>query len=317
MRVQQGIDNRTRLARRYSWIGAALGLGAPVGFGLLRRLLSRTRQPARLGPADQSLPYAYMTATTPAAFWLFGRAIERHEDRLRTSHAQIEQLREEFAAVVAHDLRNPIQAMLFQFDVLLRESREGEVRVPVSTLERLKRGGEHLAQMVNDLLDASRVEVSRLALAPQAVALPEAVTALIERIRPTLGAHPIETEIERDPLPVKADPGRLDQILTNLIENAAKYSEERAPISVHVRQSAGGAEVSVRDRGHGIAPEELRRLFDRFYQSKRAREKKTGLGLGLYITKGLVEAHHGRIEVQSEVGRGSTFTVWLPGVEPS
>jgi signal transduction histidine kinase len=295
-------------------------LGAPVGFLALKYVLRRRRprEAWRVKPLPyESLALEYMGIATPIAFGLFGTMLGRREEKLRAATEHIERLREEFAAVVAHDLRTPIQAILLQLDVVLRDAQGGMVTVPVSTLRRLHRSGERLGQMVNDLLDATRIEAARLRLAPQTTSLEEAVTALVERIRPTLGTHPIETRIEGKPPSAKADPTRLDQILTNLIENAAKYSEEGAPIIVGVRASADGAEVSVEDRGPGIAPEEIGRLFDRFYQSKRAREKKSGLGLGLYITKGLVEAHGGRIVTRSELGKGSTFSVWLPSAEPT
>lgn len=134
----------------------------------------------------------------------------------------------------------------------------------------------------------------------------------MDRIGPTLGPHRVDIRVEASPPPVHVDPTRLDQILTNLVENAAKYSGEGMPISIRIRREDAGVGLAVEDRGPGIPPEELPKLFDRFYQAKRARERKSGLGLGLYITKGLVEAHGGRIRVESEVGRGSVFSVWLP-----
>lgn len=305
-------DGRVRLATRYAWIGAVLGVGAPLGFAALRRLLSRGPRTVPHPLDDRRLPYLYMGAATPIVFGLFGHLLGRHADQAQAAHEDVERLREEFAAVVAHDLRNPIQAILLQLQLLLRKAPEGPVMVTAPALQRLQRSGQRLARMVDDLLDATRIEASRLSLRRETVSLPDAVTALVERIRPTLGAHPIEITVDGEPPPVTADPTRLDQILTNLVENAAKYSPDTAKISIHVRAAAGGAEVSVQDLGPGIGPEELDRLFDRFYQSKRAREKKTGLGLGLYITKGLVEGHGGRLDVRSELGKGSTFAVWLP-----
>ncbi len=305
-------------------VGVLLGLGAPLGFvalqglllrheagwrSLIRALVSRSR--LRVFVAND-LALAYMLISTPLVFGFFGRALGRHEEKVRASAEYIAGLREEFAAVVAHDLRTPIQAMQLQLELLLRDARDGEARVPVSVLHRLERGGKLLGQMVADLLDATCIEAACLSLHPQRVHLPDVVTALVERIRPTLGTHPVEVRTEGTPPPVRADPARLDQILTNLLENAAKYSGEEAPISVLVRPQGAGAAVSVKDRGPGIAPQELPLLFDRFYQAKLAREKKTGLGLGLYITKGLVEAHGGRVDVQTELGAGSTFSVWLP-----
>ena len=110
-----------------------------------------------------------------------------------------------------------------------------------------------------------------------------------------------------------ADPLRLDQIFMNLIDNAAKYSKPGAPIRIVVEPVEEGARVTVIDHGVGIAEDAIPKLFDRFFQVQRAREqKRTGVGLGLYITKGLVDAHGGRITVESEPGRGSRFCVWLP-----
>jgi signal transduction histidine kinase len=166
--------------------------------------------------------------------------------------------------------------------------------------------------MINDLLDATRIEAARLSLNPQVVSVPDAVKVLVDRIRPTLGLHDLTIHVEGEPAVVNADPMRLDQILTNLLDNAAKYSADGTPISIRIRPEDSGVTVTVEDRGPGIPANELPKLFDRFYQAKRAREKKSGLGLGLYITKGLVEAHGGRTHVTSQPGRGSTFRVWLP-----
>ena len=171
--------------------------------------------------------------------------------------------------------------------------------------------------MTNDLLDASRVESGRLTLDRKALDVPEATRALIDRLQPTFGSHPVTVEVP-DRIPLQAlDPLRFDQILGNLLENAAKFSPEEFAIEVRIAARDGGVIVSVEDHGIGIAPDEVPRLFDRFYQSKRAREHKTGLGLGLYITKGLVEAHGGRLWLESEPNRGSIFHVWFPAATTS
>jgi signal transduction histidine kinase len=113
---------------------------------------------------------------------------------------------------------------------------------------------------------------------------------------------------------VLADPRRVDQIVTNLVENASKYASEGTPIRITVAAADGGVALSVHDEGPGIASEELPRLFDRYFQTRRARAKRRGLGLGLFIAKGLVEAHGGTITVESVPGEGSTFRIWLPAV---
>lgn len=305
--------SRRRASRTYLALGALLGLGAPAGLLVLERTLLGRHPRVR---AVIGLASGYLAVATPLVFGLFGMLLGEREEKVRASAEQVERLREEFAAVVAHDLRTPTQAILLQVGSLLRQARDGQVMVPVATLERMQRSGELLAHMVRDLLDTERIETERLSLSLRTVSLPDAVTALVDRIRPTLGAHPVRVSVDPGAAPVRADPVRLDQILTNLLENAAKYSDEGQPIEVRVGPAGSGALVSVTDHGPGIPPDEQRRLFDRYYQARRAREKKTGLGLGLYIAKGLVDAHGGRIEVRSQPGRGSTFSVWLPAAQP-
>ena len=233
------------------------------------------------------------------------------------AHKEMHRVRDELAAVIAHDLRSPVSTMLLQVeDYLGRAGQDEHVSVPVAVLERMRRTGYRISQMTNDLLDVSRIELGRLSLDRRPVELPRAVEALLAQMALNLGGHPVSVEIRGDVPPILADLGRLDQILMNLVENAVKYSGPAAPIQIIVEATAAGAVVTVADRGLGITADELTRLFDRFYQAPRAREKKSGLGLGLYIAKGLVEAQGGRIWVDSDVGQGSRFHVWLPAAEP-
>jgi len=232
-----------------------------------------------------------------------------------TVFKELERLRDEFASIVAHDLRNPISSILMNSELLLRQA-DGQdadaIEVRTAALERIRRAAARLGDMVKDLLDASRIDVDRLTLDRKPLPSRTTVEAIVDEVRPTLGQHPVKVATEGEPAPILADPVRFDQILTNLLENAAKYSPRDAPIDVKVAASADGVEVSVKDEGMGIAPDEVPRLFDRFYQAKRAREMRAGLGLGLYIVHGLVAAHGGRIWVDSEPAHGSTFHVWLP-----
>jgi signal transduction histidine kinase len=232
------------------------------------------------------------------------------------AHAELHRLRGEFEAIIAHDLRGPVAAMLLQIEDLLRGATDGRVSAPVAALERVRRSARRVSQMAGDLLDASSLELKRLALDRSPVSLQEAVTSLVADIEPTLGDHPISVDVEGEPPAVSVDGARLDQILTNLLDNAAKYSSPESPIRVVIQPAPGGASVTVEDRGIGIAAEEIPRLFDSFYQASRARARRTGLGLGLYITKGLVEAHGGMISVESTPGLGSRFRVWFPETPP-
>jgi signal transduction histidine kinase len=304
-------------ARRNAILGAVLGLGAPIGLLAVRRMITGGgRGWLRRELRDHGLFYAYGLVGTCVAFMGFGYRLGQRERRLIAGHAEVNRLRDEFAAVIAHDLRTPIQALRLQSELLLHSAQPGgdTVAVPVRSVERVHRATQELAQMVDDLLDASRIESRRLAVHPQQISLAERASEVIEATKPTLGGHPV-TLVEDEPAaPVLFDSTRFSQVLANLLSNAAKYSDPGTPIEVHISGDHGGATLSVVDRGWGIASDDLPRLFDRFYQAQRARNQKSGLGLGLYIVRGLMEAQGGSIGVQSAPGRGSTFTLWFPCV---
>ncbi len=304
-------------AWHYALVGAALGLGAPLGLVAVQRLLRRSdRRGGRRESSGGRLTYGYLTASTCVAFAGFGWALGRRVDQLITSHEELNRLRDEFASVIAHDLRSPVNALHLQGQLLLEKAVGDEVSVPRRALERIDHATGDLSRMIDDLLDASRLEARRLVLQPELLELGELASEIVERQRPALGQHPIE--LRRRPAPAAlVDPHRFAQTLANLIDNAAKYSDEQEPILVAVEPDAGGVTVRVEDHGWGIGADELPRLFDRFYQAKRARAKKSGLGLGLYIVKGLVEAQGGRISVTSAPDRGSVFAVWFPSAAPA
>jgi signal transduction histidine kinase len=237
-------------------------------------------------------------------------------DRTAAEHAA--SARDERLAAVIHDLRTPIQNILLQ-SRMLREHGSAHERATVPTvptipraLERIERNAGRLAGLVNDLFEATRLDQNALTLRLEPIALAELVRALVDEIRASLRDHAVELRIE-GPVPlVCVDRLRFAQILTNLLDNAAKYSPEGAPIEVVLAPCEGGTTVGVRDRGVGIASADLPRLFDRFFQTKEARARGLGVGLGLFITKTLVDMQHGRLTVESEPGRGSTFRVFLP-----
>lgn len=256
--------------------------------------------------------YTYMSIATPIVFGAFGSALGWRHDRLRSAHAQIEQMHGELCAIAAHDLRTPITTLLLHFDLLRTSAKDGLAHVRVETLEQLAQTAQVLNRIVSDLLDATRIEAAKLRLDMVPTSLSDAVSALVERLSLAVGDHALELAVEGSPPSVMADPMRLDRIVTNLVENAAKYSPAGTPIRIDLRSERGGATLRVRDRGQGISAADIPHLFERYFQTARAREKKSGLGLGLYITKGLVEAHGGTIAVESEVNRGSTFSVWFP-----
>lgn len=229
---------------------------------------------------------------------------------------ELERARAEFGAVIAHDLRTPIQLIQLQVSALLGDVKNNQVRAPLAAVLRIQRAAAQLTQMTNDLLDATRTDLKHFSLERRSVAVDQLTSEIADQLRPAIVDHPIEVSAEVGLPRALLDPLRFHQIIVNLVDNAAKHSAQEAPISIHLAPSEGGVLVAVQDHGTGIPANELPMLFDRYYQASRSRAKKTGLGLGLYIVRGLVEAHGGRIWVESQVGEGTTFLLWLPA-EPT
>lgn len=291
--------------------GPLVGLAAAAG-ALATVALKSKRHPACRSLAQRvgAHPEAFLSAIAlvPTAIAFLGRFLgQRREQSLAAG-----QMEQDYAGMVAHDFRDPLAALLAQVGALRRRARGDEVSVRVSDLERLERLGWRLDRLVSDVVDAILVETGNVPLRRKAVELPSAIPNLLRRLGSTLADHPVSLKVEGQPAAAFADPARTEQVLINLLDNAAKFSPAGSPIEILVAPARGGTRVSVRDHGVGIAPEEFERLFERGYQARRARENKTGLGLGLYLTKGFVEAHGGSIEVESTPGRGSTFHVFLP-----
>jgi len=166
--------------------------------------------------------------------------------------------------------------------------------------------------MIQDLVDSVRSEAGELRLERQPVDLRSFLDELLKRQATALDTQRIRIEAADGLPPVSADPNRLERILVNLLSNALKYSPPGSPVTVSLQQQNGEIITSVADRGPGIAPEEIPRLFQRFYRAAAGRRQPEGIGLGLYITRMLVEAHGGRIWVQSTPGVGSVFSFSLP-----
>jgi len=224
----------------------------------------------------------------------------------------LERARAEFAAVVAHDLRTPLTVIQLQISALLRDVDGNQVRAPLPAVRRIQRSASELVQMTNDLLDATRTELGRFALERTEVEVDHLTEDIVEQLRLALEHHPIELLAEPGLPHVMLDRLRFEQLLTNLVDNAAKHSPEHTPISIHLARADDGIAIAVEDHGSGIPAAEIPMLFDRYYQTSRSRSKRSGLGLGLYIVKGIVDAHEGKIWVESQPGRGTTFHLWFP-----
>ena len=245
----------------------------------------------------------------------FNRTVEQME-QMTSERAEFDRLREEFISMVAHDLRTPLTAIVGWADVLRRSLHDRpELDLEQKAIQHLHSSARRLDVMVGDLLDASRIETRRLQVTKEPIDLGELVPEVVERLTEVTQGRPVQIAESGVGLTVRADPRRIEQILGNLLSNAAKYGQSGTEIIVRVWSQKEEVCCSVSNQGQGITPQELRHVFERYYRGGRPRGAG-GLGLGLYITRGLVEAHDGRIWVESEVGRTTTFTLCLPAAHP-
>jgi signal transduction histidine kinase len=228
-----------------------------------------------------------------------------------TKESEAERMRTALVSTVSHELRSPLTAIKGYTDTLL-DSGPWDTDTEREFLEIIRVSTEKLSLLVDNLLDAAKMEAGVLTLEREPIRVERIVEQVVAQRRRLAPHHPLTTEIDADLPMAEADPLRVEQVITNLVENAIKYSPDGGPVTVRVR---GGEmiTVSVSDHGVGITPEQAEHLFERFYRvdSSLARTTK-GVGLGLFICRSLVEAHGGRIWVESTPGQGSTFSFTLP-----
>ncbi|QXC61902.1 PAS domain-containing sensor histidine kinase [Aquihabitans sp. G128] len=219
-------------------------------------------------------------------------------------------------AAVGHELRSPLTSIRGYTSLLLnRWEKIGDADKQLM-LGQINHDAERVTRLINELLDISRLETGRLTLTPRWVSLPELAQSVVTSIRATSPDLEAEVAVGADVPEVPADSDKIEQVLTNLVENAVKYGSPKGlRIEAElVAGSPGAVAVTVRDAGEGIAPEDLPRVFDRWFQREHGRPN--GTGLGLWISRGLVEAHGGQLTVASPPGEGAAFTFTLPLASP-
>jgi signal transduction histidine kinase/CheY-like chemotaxis protein len=242
------------------------------------------------------------------------QALYLREQKARVEAENISQLKDEFLATLSHELRTPLNAMLGWSQLLLQGARdEAMLRRGLETIERNARAQ---SQLIEDMLDMSRLMAGKVRVEVRAVTPSEFVNAALETARPAAmgkGIH-LSAEVDYDAGPVLGDPARMQQVMTNLVSNAIKFTDGGGRVLVSVRREGGEVAIDVADSGAGIDPEFLPFVFDRFRQADSSSSRRHGgLGLGLSIARQLVELQGGTITVASPgVGRGATFTLHLP-----
>lgn len=241
------------------------------------------------------------------------KQVEQERARLFREAQEAVRVREDFLTIASHELKTPLTPLSLRLASLERRLERGEPVDPAS----LRHARQHLLRLtalINDLLDVSRIEAGGLALHPQPTRLDllaEHVIHVTEGLHD--GGHRILFHAPASPLQVMGDPYRLEQVIANLLENALKYSPDGGTIHVSLEPRGDTALLSVSDPGIGIPTDQQQHLFERYFRARNVSPRSYGgLGLGLYICHDIVSRHGGRIWVESEVGRGSTFYVALP-----
>jgi len=242
--------------------------------------------------------------------------IEEQNEQLALRNREVERankLKSQFLANMSHELRTPLNAII-GFSDLMSDGVTGPLSEKQQHfLKRIREGGKHLLQLINDILDLSKIEAGQVILKPEAFNLKGIVPEVVSVIRPLAMAKKIRLEeaYEAD-AKLNADRVRFKQILFNLLSNAVKFTPESGKIRVESSRSDGYISISVNDTGIGLAAEDQDLIFEEFRQVENGTKPSEGTGLGLAITKRLVEQHGGTISVSSELGKGSTFTVTFP-----
>lgn len=245
----------------------------------------------------------------------YGRLLHLHDI---THERVIDEMKTDFISLVSHELRTPLTSILGFSSYMLSGKLGAVTDTQHTALDSIHRQAKRLSAIISDFLDISRIESGKIEMNKEPVPVVQVAGRVVEDLRPqaTEKHVRVSTEVEESPLPVVAlgDEQRIAQVFTNLVGNALKFTEPDGRIDVRLSRQNGEVLCRVRDSGCGIPPDELGRVFDRFYQVEKVVTRKTGgTGLGLAIVKNIIEAHGGKIWIESEVGKGTTVSFTLPG----
>ena len=226
-------------------------------------------------------------------------------------------LRENFAAIVSHELKSPLGAIQQNLFVLAHELAEALSEDQMRKLERMKTRIDDLLKLIHTWLRGISVDIESIKESFEPVSIPTAITKAVESIDPHAVRKDIEivTTVPKSLAPVNGDEGTLTEALVNILGNAVKYSHVGSQVVLTAEEKDDRVVISVVDSGVGIAAEELPLIFDGFYRAKSGQAAEGGVGLGLAISRRIVEAHDGTLSVESELGKGSTFVFSLPALD--
>ena len=246
-------------------------------------------------------------------------AVAIHNVHLNAEAAKVDALREldrlktELLSTVSHELRTPLASIKGYSTTLLRSDVEWDQEEQTEFLGMIDEEADRLSSLINDLLEMSAIEAGVFQIRRRMTNVGKLAQKLVKRTRAHTQMHKLSCHVKPGVSETAIDVRRIEQVVSNLLENAIKYSQDGGRISVVVEDSGSTVLVSVADQGIGIPREEIGLIFDRFYRVQDSRSYETGgSGLGLAICRGIVEAHGGQIWVDSEAGKGSVFTFSIP-----
>ena len=225
---------------------------------------------------------------------------------------EAEELKSTFISIISHELRTPVALIKGYVGTLRREDAQWDREVVQQSLQVIEEEADRLASLIDDLLDASRLQAGALVLNLGEVELDQLVARLVRRFQTQSSKHNFEVHLPPDFPLIVADEDRLTQVISNLLSNAVKYSPEGGTVRISGQVRPEEVILCVQDEGPGIDPRDRPRIFDRFYRAAEAVKKTKGAGLGLYLAKAVVEAHGGRIWVDDRVERGTRICFALP-----
>jgi signal transduction histidine kinase len=304
-----GYELSTRFGHRTILVTPLYREGQPFGAILIRRQEVRPFSDREIGLLRTFGDQAAIALENVRLF----REIEDKSRQLEVANKH----KSEFLANMSHELRTPLNAIIGFSEVLL-EKIFGEINAKQQDyLSDIHSSGRHLLALINDILDLSKIEAGRMELEPSDFDVPTALQNAMTLVRERAQRHAIALSLDIDPVvgELRADERKFKQILVNLLSNAVKFTPDGGRVALRARPVECGLEVSVSDTGIGIAPEDQEKVFEEFRQvGGDYKTKQEGTGLGLALARRFVELHGGVISVQSELGKGATFTFTIPGV---
>jgi signal transduction histidine kinase len=297
----------------------ALGLGFVLSWSLIGPIQRIDDQFAAIASGDFS---GHVEVDNRDELGALSANVNRMNEELRRLYTELEeasQHKSDFLANMSHELRTPLNAII-GFSQVLRDEMVGSVNPKQAEyLDDIISSGNHLLSLINDVLDLSKVEAGQIELEVHPFSLREALERGVVMVRERATEDGVRVAFTADPEVdvVDGDERRIKQVIFNLLSNAVKFTPAGGEVDVSATRANGEVRVSVADTGPGIAPEDFERIFEEFQQTEVGGEQREGTGLGLALSKRFVELHGGRIWLESEVGRGSTFTFALPMSEVS